>query len=196
MHVRNLAEGVVGLTSNVFHLPGETPALIDTGAGFDLVERIDGDDRIDAPEVVVLTHSHADHIENVMAVREAFDPVVLGFDPAHSFVDDNLDDGERLTLGEHAFEVLATPGHATDHVCLLADDGPSVLFSGDLIFPHGGVGRIDLPGCDPRALVESVRRVTERVDGSLSALYPGHGPTIEDDAIAHLRAARRTVGLD
>ena len=51
-----------------------------------------------------------------------------------------------------------------------ADDG--LLFSGDTLFA-GGWGRVDLPGGDPAAMVESIARLTSFDDRI--AVLPGHG---------------------
>jgi glyoxylase-like metal-dependent hydrolase (beta-lactamase superfamily II) len=43
--------------------------------------------------------------------------------------------GDRVDIGGHSFEVISTPGHAADHVCLFeAEEG--WLFSGDLFINH------------------------------------------------------------
>jgi glyoxylase-like metal-dependent hydrolase (beta-lactamase superfamily II) len=69
--------------------------------------------------------------------------------------------------------VLHTPGHTEGSVCLhAADEG--ILFSGDTLFA-GGWGRVDLPGGDPEAMVESLGRLASFEDGT--AVLPGHGPT-------------------
>ncbi len=68
--------------------------------------------------------------------------------------------------------MLHTPGHTEGSVSLLApDDG--VLFSGDTLFA-GGWGRVDLPGGDSGAMVESLGRLAS-LDAPLRVL-PGHGP--------------------
>jgi len=88
-----------------------------------------------------------------------------------------LVEGGIVRFGSIRLEVLHTPGHTEGSVCLLApDDG--LLFSGDTLFA-GGWGRVDLPGGDAGAMVESLARLAT-LDGWLRVL-PGHGPvtTIE-----------------
>ena len=60
-----------------------------------------------------------------------------------------------------------TAGHVAYHV-----DGK--LFSGDLLFEQS-VGRVDLPGGDWQALLDSVRGLLDRF-GPGTEVYPGHGP--------------------
>ncbi len=46
-----------------------------------------------------------------------------------------LDDGEQLSLGGRQWEIIHTPGHADDHICLWNEE-LGVLFSGDHLLPH------------------------------------------------------------
>ncbi len=83
-----------------------------------------------------------------------------------------LAEGGMIRFGDVRLDVLHTPGHTEGSVCLVAAEA-GVTFSGDTLFP-GGWGRVDLPGGDPDAMVESLRRLISLPD-SLRVL-PGHGP--------------------
>ena len=75
-----------------------------------------------------------------------------------------------------AEELGATPGHAADHVCFLAEDG--VCFSGDLVL---GLGSTIVPpgGGALNAYMSSLRLLqAEEID----LIAPGHGPWIADPA--------------
>jgi len=79
---------------------------------------------------IILTHSHYDHAANLSLMREAFNPIVYAFSPSLEGVDHVLKGGEILELGDRKFEVIYTPGHSTDSICLYcAEEG--VLFAGD-----------------------------------------------------------------
>ncbi len=173
----NLAADVRAFTSNVFLVGGERTVLVDPGANFDVVARLE--DRPESPDAVVLTHTHPDHVGNVDAVREAFDVETWGFDPEHEAVDRAIEDGGHLEIGDHSYEALHTPGHAADHLCLYAPEA-GVLFGGDLVFQGGSFGRTDLPGADRATLIESIDRVLDRTNDDLDVLYTGHGPAIEE----------------
>ena len=82
-----------------------------------------------------------------------------------------------IRFGEIRLEVLHTPGHTEGSICLLAND-QRLLFTGDTLF-RGGLGRVDLPGASPEAMVESLSRLST-LESDLRVL-PGHGPdsTIE-----------------
>jgi hydroxyacylglutathione hydrolase len=190
--VRNIAAGVRSMTSNAFLVDGDRPVLVDAGDGFDAVDRIEaatGD--IDA---VVLTHTHPDHVGNVERVSDAFDVDVWGFDPDHALVDHAIADGETVRMGDDAFEALHTPGHKDDHLCFYSRGG-GVLFAGDLVFANGGFGRTDLPEGDRTTLVDSIEYLLETVDGSLSAMYVGHGPAVEANPQYHIELAAQAARM-
>ncbi|MFB6101381.1 MAG: MBL fold metallo-hydrolase [Haloplanus sp.] len=188
--VRNLAADVQAFTSNVFLVTGERTALVDTGANFDVVDRIEA--RVEGLDTVVLTHTHRDHVGNVDAVRSAFDVEIRGYDPTPPAVDAEL--GEAVCLGDYDYRVLHTPGHKDDHVCLYAPE-PKVCFAGDLVFANGAFGRTDLEEGDRSTLIRSIDRLREAVDPDLAALHTGHGPSVTTDAYGTIeragQAARR-----
>ena len=153
------------------------------------------------PDEIWLTHAHFDHIGAVAELRETH-PVPVRLHPADAPLYDNAErqaawfgmrvrppgvapldlvDGERLALGETAFTVLHTPGHAPGHVAFHAPDA-GVVFSGDALF-RGSVGRTDLPLCDPAALERSLRERLMTLPDDTRVLS-GHGP---ETTIGHER---------
>jgi len=184
--IGNLAQGVQSFTSNAFLIDGERPALVDAGAGFDVVSAIR--ERTDALDAVVLTHTHPDHVGNLSDVVSAFDAPVYGFDAEQPGIERELADEATIRLGDHEYVALHTPGHKDDHLCLYAAD-PGILFAGDLIFQNGGFGRTDLEEGDRESLIRSIDRVRERVDPDLGALHAGHGPSVENEPYSHVELA-------
>jgi glyoxylase-like metal-dependent hydrolase (beta-lactamase superfamily II) len=88
-----------------------------------------------------------------------------------------LIDGEALEIAGLSLMVRHAPGHTEGSVTFMADrDGPRppVMLSGDLLFA-GSIGRTDLPGGDPAAMEESLRRVVMPLDDD-TVVMPGHGP--------------------
>ncbi len=82
-----------------------------------------------------------------------------------------LAEGGVIRFGEVRLDVLHTPGHTEGSVCLVSHEA-SILFSGDTLFAAGW-GRVDLPGGDPAAMVESLARLATLPDGL--RVLPGHG---------------------
>lgn len=125
---------------------------------------------------ILETHVHADHLsaaaylkertgapvaigEQVRAVQETFKPVFGARDVSGEGreFDRLLADGERVSLGELAIEVIATPGHTPACVSYRIGDN---LFVGDTLFmPDYGTARTDFPGGDARQLHRSIRRL-------------------------------------
>lgn len=70
-------------------------------------------------------------------------------------------DGDRIELGGRALEVLHTPGHSPDSICLLlADEG--ILFTGDTV--NSGVLYAHLLESDVEAFAASTRRLAPLAD--------------------------------
>jgi len=79
----------------------------------------------------------------------------------------SLADGEWIESEHYRFQVIYTPGHADDHLCLWAPE-PGWLFSGDLFV--GGYDRAMRQGTDVWTLVRSLKRVAEL---PVVTLFPG-----------------------
>ena len=96
-----------------------------------------------------------------------------------------LKDGQRLDFAAVlGFDLVVShaPGHTRGSVTFRLPSGadgpessdPDVLFSGDLLFA-GSIGRTDLPGGDPQAILESLARVVLPLPDETIVLS-GHGP--------------------
>jgi glyoxylase-like metal-dependent hydrolase (beta-lactamase superfamily II) len=88
-------------------------------------------------------------------------------------------DGERLELGGRTLEVLATPGHTPDSLCLLdAENG--LLFTGDTLY----AGEIFLwaPETDVGAYAASIAKLASLAP-RLERLLPAHGPPVAEPGL-------------
>jgi glyoxylase-like metal-dependent hydrolase (beta-lactamase superfamily II) len=105
---------------------------------------------------IVLTHSHQDHAEGAPSLARRAGVEVV-----------QPSGGDRVG----PFEVIATPGHAPDHVSLLYG---RVLFSGDTVL---GAGSVFVGGGEGSmaAYLDSLRRLLAL---DLEAICPGHGPVV------------------
>jgi len=121
--IANLALDRDVFTSNVFLVTGERTALVDVGNEFDVVEAVEA--HVDDLDVVVLTHTHYDHVANLESVLDAFDVDVVAFDGDAEGVTQVLGDGESVQIGDHEYVAIHTPGHKNDHLCLYSGDPAS-----------------------------------------------------------------------
>lgn len=190
--IENLAADVQSFTSNVFLVAGDRTVLVDPGANFDVVSRLEARDTV--LDAVVLTHTHPDHVENTEEVANAFDVDVWGYDPDHPVIDFGIVDGDTISIGDGTYEAFHTPGHKNDHICLY-DDESRILVAGDLVFAGGGFGRTDLEEGDRPTLVRSIRRVLDVVDEDLEELHCGHGASVTDDPYGEIQTALRMAKL-
>ena len=82
----------------------------------------------------------------------------------------DLEDGQRITLGDEQLEVIHTPGHSPGGVCFRRSGD---LWVGDTLFA-GSVGRTDLPGASFEQLERSIRNRIFPLGDDVRCL-PGHG---------------------
>jgi len=79
-----------------------------------------------------------------------------------------VDSGDALKVGNIEIDFLHTPGHTPGSQCFMVRNS---LVSGDTLFIQG-CGRVDLPGADPDAMYDSLRKLAALPDETI--LYPGH----------------------
>ena len=119
---------------------------------------------------VIDTHTHADHFSATRQLaRQLGAATVMHRDSPAPFVDMRVDDGEMIVLGRLRLQVMYTPGHTRDSMCLRTEDR---LFTGDTLL-IGATGRTDLPSGDPEALYESLFYRLLRLDPELN-VFPAH----------------------
>ena len=100
-------------------------------------------------ERVIETHVHADFLSGHLELAARTGAVISYGDGASvEFPVDNLHDGQRLSLGAVTLEILATPGHTPESICIVVyehagDPVPYGVLTGDTLFV-GDVGRPDL----------------------------------------------------
>ncbi len=132
------------------------------------------------------THTHADHFSATQELSRQLDvPVAMHREGPAPFVDLRLDDGEMLVLGKLRLQVLHTPGHTRDSMCLCVEDR---VFTGDTLL-IGGTGRTDLPSGDPEALYDSLFNRVLRLDPALN-VHPAH----EYNSRSHSTIAQELAG--
>jgi glyoxylase-like metal-dependent hydrolase (beta-lactamase superfamily II)/8-oxo-dGTP pyrophosphatase MutT (NUDIX family) len=146
--------------------------------------------------VVLITHSHIDHIGGVVPLVEQMRTEVAAFEKFGEppFVTRTLADGERIELGGATLRAIHTPGHASNHLCYYLEEDGS-LFAGDVVAGFGTVVISPPDGslADYMSTLERLRAL------DVGRIYPGHGPAIADgkgkldEYIAHRRDRERQV---
>ena len=184
MKVKRMQVGPIG--TNCYLLEDEETgkaAVIDPGEEADRILAQIKSDQVKV-EYILLTHGHYDHTTAVPALHAALPDAKIYIHAADANGAGSrlfplsgavkelhfYDEGDTLTLGSLTIHVMYTPGHSKGSVTLLVED---VLFTGDTLFA-GSCGRTDLPGGDPRAMRDSLRRLA-KLEGNFF-VHPGHGP--------------------
>jgi glyoxylase-like metal-dependent hydrolase (beta-lactamase superfamily II) len=230
-HLYLVGSGLFGLShefdSSVYVVDcGGRLAVIDSGAGLEpsglfASMRRDGLNP-DAIDVLLLTHSHADHAGGAHHFRKRFgcrvhvsereamtlesgDEQLLGLDMAkksgfyspdyryrHCTPDVRLRDGDRIECGDRSALAIEVPGHSTGSTCYLFD-----LPEGRALFSGDVVfaeGLILLLNC-PGSSLEGYRRHVHRLsDRQVDLLLPGHGTFVLAGGQEHIDRAIDGLG--
>ena len=124
-------------------------------------------------ELVIVTHSHPDHMEGVEVFLDKPVRIAMGQEEERYLlesgkilfdmmgmplpkirIDFYLKEGE-LRLGSQTFHVYQSPGHSPGSLTIYWPDR-KVLFTGDVVF-LGGIGRTDFLEGNPKSLMEKYR---------------------------------------
>ncbi len=187
MKIINLTEESSIYTSNVYLVTGTWNALddqntlIDVGRDPSVIEKINnahtgvGKRKLDQ---VILTHSHYDHASLLPQIKENFSPKAYAFSESQKQIDINLRGKETLHIGDRFFEVIHTPGHTQDSICLYCEED-GVLFVGDTPVI------IRVPGSTyDEKFVQALLSIAER---DVRAIYFGHGRPMLENCNAVIR---------
>src|SRR5437870_10491846 len=139
-------------------------------------------------ERVIETHLHADFLSGHLELAARTGATISYGDAAQvEFPMEPLHDGQRISLGEVELEILATPGHTPESICIAlyehpGDDQPFGILTGDTLFV-GDVGRPDLLASSganlsadalARCLYHSVHDKLGRLPDA-TQVFPAHG---------------------
>lgn len=120
---------------------------------------------------ILITHHHIDHVEAIADLKAEYGARVVG--PAAEAdkidgLDELVEDGDVVMVGETRFEIMATPGHTLGHIVYFEPIGRH-LFSADALFSLG-VGRM-FEGT-PGPMWDGLKRLRALPDDTL--VYCGH----------------------
>lgn len=118
---------------------------------------------------IVNTHHHFDHTTGNEQMAQSTGAPIAQHEASELPHDISLRHGDAVAFGDSALEVLHTPGHSKDSICLVGD---GKIFTGDTLFV-GTCGRVDLPGGSARELYHSIFDTLSNLEDSL-VVYPGH----------------------
>jgi len=203
------------LNGNHFVYRCQEPILIDTGyiRDFDQTEHLIAELGVDLSRVhlIINTHTHCDHVGGNKIIQERSGCDIALHKIGKHFIDTRddwatwwkyysqeadffnctlaIEDRDTIALGPHEFQVIYTPGHASDGI-VLYNRNEKVLLSSDTLWENDmGVMTIRVEGSTGlfRAL-ESLEKL-ESLD--VKVVYPGHGNPFTDMNGAISRARKR-----
>src|SRR5882672_1275385 len=140
---------------------------------------------------IVLTHTHPDHSPAATRLKRATGASIVGTvapqDGRQDYatrLDRIVRDGESVGAAGHELLAIATPGHASNHICYL-HAASGLLFSGDHIL-NGSTTVILAPDGDMAQYLASLERLRHV---GMSGIAPGHGAVLT-------RSEERRVGKE
>lgn len=131
---------------------------------------------------IILTHGHFDHIGGIRPLKERYGCRVLAFSDGPD-VDEVICHGQVLKAGDGVVEVIHTPGHSTDSICLYAPK-ERALFCGDTQL------HVTRPGLFSREYLVGLLKVAQR---TISTIYSGHDAPVTKGAQAQIRETLSNV---
>jgi glyoxylase-like metal-dependent hydrolase (beta-lactamase superfamily II) len=125
-------------------------------------------------KIAVDTHTHADHITGLGALRDRTGCItMMGEQAVASCLTANFKDGDQITAGNIKLEVIYSPGHTDDSYSFyLPNETGGMLFSGDTLLIRG-TGRTDFQNGDARQQYNSLFNRLLKLQDSCT-VHPGH----------------------
>jgi len=203
------------LNGNHFVYRSETPVLIDTGyiSDYEQTEKSITQLGVNLPDIslIINTHTHCDHIGGNNRIQQKSGCDIALHKVGKYFIDSrddwstwwryynqeaeffrctrSLEDGEIITLGPHEFQVLYTPGHASDGI-VLYNRRDKVLLSSDTLWQTDmAVMTLRVEGS--RALFDMQASLHKIENLEVQTVYPGHGKPFYDMPKAIARSKQR-----
>lgn len=151
----------------------QTSAIVDPGGDAEKILDAVKDTKVAA---ILITHGHHDHTGALEEVKQATQaPIYLHKAEAEYFgleFDIEVNDGDKISIGNQSVSVIYTPGHTSGQVCYDLGDGRILV--GDTIFV-GGPGKTKSPDDFSTTMWTMQQIVFEWPDET--EFFPGHGPS-------------------
>ncbi|OGU17361.1 MAG: MBL fold metallo-hydrolase [Geobacteraceae bacterium GWC2_53_11] len=165
---------------------GDVNTLIDPGTDGSVIDQIGllstGCGKVPV-EQIILTHNHFDHAAGVDIFKHRYGTRVYAWSEGKD-VDELLHDGQIIKAGDDLLQVLHTPGHSSDSICLYSK-AHRILFSGDTQVRIHVAGGTYAP-----EYVETLKRLSTL---RISTIYSGHDQPIVSNAEEIIQETLRNV---
>jgi glyoxylase-like metal-dependent hydrolase (beta-lactamase superfamily II) len=217
------------LSGNHFVFRSKDPVLIDTGyiSGFHQTEKLISGLGVNLADVslIISTHTHCDHIGGNQIIQQQSGCDIALHKVGKHYIDTRddwstwwryynqeadffnctraLEDGEMITFGPHEFQVIYTPGHASDGI-VLYNRREKLLISSDTLWESDmAVMTLRVEGSTALFHMQQSLQKLEALD--VKIVYPGHGKPFTDmkkalskcsKKIEHYLMHRDTIGED
>ena len=115
-------------------------------------------------EQIILTHEHFDHSAGLHHFINHYHPTVIALSQSLA-ITHKAYDGQKIRVGDRDAEILLTPGHSSDSICVYVPE-EKTLFSGDTPLSIKTTG-----GTYTKDYLKSLERL---VALDISIIYSGH----------------------
>jgi glyoxylase-like metal-dependent hydrolase (beta-lactamase superfamily II) len=189
-------------SSNVYVLAGDYVTLVDPGNDYTIFAELErlGYSPLDIKKIV-LTHGHRDHCMGVFEMLR-YPPIMEGktveiimhaggpqefkeMTTAVGFPPTELSGGETLELSGFDWEVIHTPGHTIDGICLYHEP-TKTLISGDVVLPDSIADADKSAGGKLDHYLHGLKQLMKK---DIAHVLPGHGVPV---AVTGKRAVEDT----
>ena len=205
------------LNGNHFVYRAKEPVLIDTGYLADYSETarliVGLGIQISDIRLIITTHCHCDHVGGNKIIQDKSGCDIALHEIGKYFIDTKddwstwwsyyrqeadffrctraLKDGDTVFVGPHEFEIIHTPGHASDGIVLYNRD-QKILISSDSLWENDlATITIRVEGSTAvHFLLESLEKLASL---DVHVVYPGHGKPFRDFKGALKRSERKAI---
>ena len=203
------------LNGNHFVYRSDSPVLIDTGyiSGFAETEKLIAQLGVKLSDIslIISTHTHCDHIGGNNRIQQNSGCEIALHKVGKYFIDSRddwstwwryynqeaeffnctqaLEGGGIITLGPHKFQIIYTPGHASDGI-VLYNRKEKILISSDTLWQTDmAVMTLRVEGS--RALFHMQESLQKIENLEVQMVYPGHGKPFQDMKKAILKSRKK-----